>query len=204
MTAPPSPRTPALVFVGMIALGIAVLLSLPSPFIAALLLVPAFVAAAITGYLNIKWSLVLGAAASMVAVAAALAALALIAMLPRVDMTVSAGFGIVCALLSGACGALGSVMLALGRRGSTSTPTRGDLTADVRRAGAATVSAWRTGQERTAPWRRRRALRRAARAEENRLKAEERQRFQQGRENAEIHKARLQQARDYNRARSWW
>lgn len=249
----PSQRTPALVLAGVVTLVITAVLALPSPLLAGLLLAPAFLATAITGYLNFRWSPVLGAGASSATVLVAAVTALLIAVLPAAEMSFTSVLGVLLALFCAFCGLLGSGMLWLGRRTARSTsqqprqfsPTAGDrmpadqmpyahvaaepsnsewtagatstattsrsLKEDALRVGAAAASgaghaasAWRTGKAHTEPWRQRNARRREARAERRRSELSEQNRLKRAGEEAEIHKARLQQAKDYNRSRFRW
>lgn len=208
-------RTPGLVLGGVVLLGVTAALSLPFPLLGGVLLTPALLAAAVTGYLNRPSARVIALAASVAALLIALLSSALIFAQPSGGRVVLSAlhtfYGFVCAV----CALAGTAMLWVGRQQPTraTNGNRPDVRTDLTRVGAAAAqgarhagAAWDTYQRLSEP-RRRRAAARAERRERRREEGRERQRqldaAQRARESDEIHKAQLRQAREYN-SRFWF
>ncbi len=212
-----SARTPpGLILGGVVLLGVTAALSLPFPLLGGILLTPALLAAAVTGYLNRPSSHIIAVAASMAALLIALLSIILIFAQPSGDLVVLSVlhtfYGFFCAI----CALIGTTKLRLGRKqhmkADNGTPPP-DLRTDLTRVGAAAVqgdrhavAAWETYQRLSEP-RRRRAAARAERRERRREEYRERLRLleaeKRARESDEIHKAQLRQAREYN-SRFWF
>lgn len=220
----PSPaRTPGIVLGGVVILGVTAVLSLPFPLLGGLLLTPALLGAAITGYLNRPSSRIIALTASSAALIIALLSIVLAFFQPsgvRVALsTLHTFYGLFCT-----AGAFtGTAMLWLGRRrtsaaddsaragtgpASAAHGARPDVREDLTRVGSAAARgtqraamAWETYQRLSEP-RRQRAVARAERRERRRAdEREQRRRLEadkRGRESDEIHKAQLRQARAYN------
>lgn len=229
--------TPGPVLAGVVALGLAALLSVPSPFFTGLLLVPAFGASAVLGYRRVPWAGFLGLAASAAALLIALVAAVASISQPTAVSTLLAAFG---ALLVGLCALVGGVasgVLVMYRHrlarasdrpsGSPQPPAtypsspapEQDATQparassqrrddDFRRVGRATATgaralaaggaaAWRT-QRRRAAAREERGAREAAARGPSYFSTRAMDVRKRDREDAEIRKAQVAQARRYN------
>lgn len=227
-SAPSLARTPGLVLGGVVILGVTAVFSLPFPLLGGLLLTPALLAAAITGYLDRPSSRAIALTASAAALVIALLSIVLAFFQPSGVRVVLSTLHTLYGLLCTAGAFTGTAMLWLGRReppasdDSTKAHTgpvgaahdaRPDVREDLTRVGAAAahgtrraVTAWETYQRLAEP-RRQRAAARAARREKRREdEMENRRRLADGkrdRESDEIHKAQLRRAREYN-SRFWF
>lgn len=208
-------RTPGLVLGGAVLLGVTAALSLPFPLLGGILLTPALLAAAVTGYLNRPSSRVIALASSVAALLIALLSIMLIFAQPSGDLVVISAlhtlYGFVCAV----CALVGTAMLWLGRQQPTE-PTSGsrpDVRTDLTRVGTAAaqgarhaVAAWETYQRLSEPRRERAAARAETKARRQAAEREMRIRAQASelsKEDKEIRKAQLRQAREYN-SRFWF
>jgi hypothetical protein len=119
-----TPRTPAAVLVGVSALVLAALLSIPVPLFAGLLLCPAFIASAALGYLSRRWGPIVAAAVSSATLLLAATSVLRVFVQQTSDLALFAAAGSFIAFLSAVCGYAGAVSLWWGRRtkGATRAP----------------------------------------------------------------------------------